>query len=171
MHPERYWAIDGSIERDIPTGDMYVERGKAPWIAEMYGYSFGAAVAGVDHVVTQGVVMYPRDVLGKHTTPHIIHYGIDFSVGNRYTWNKMSFKKLVRGPVSAPHPPSRRAAHSGLRRAGCLAVPGPLLRRAAQTDLPPRQDRRQGARRLPRRPNLARQTVDILPGPLRWSTL
>ena len=138
MHPERYWATDRSIERDIPTGDMYVERGKAPWIAEMYGYSFGAAVAGVDHVVTKGVVMYPRDVFSVRNLPHIIHYGIDFTVGNRYSWNKMSFKQLVRGPVSAPHPPSRRAAHSGLRRAGCLAVPGPLLRRAAHTDLPQR---------------------------------
>ena len=138
MHPERYWATDRSIERDIPTGDMYVERGKAPWIAEMYGYSFGAAVAGVDHVVTKGVVMYPRDVFSARNPPHIIHYGIDFNVGNRYSWNKMSFKQLVRGPLYAPRPHQRRTAHSVLHRAGCLAVPGPLLRRAARTDLPQR---------------------------------
>jgi hypothetical protein len=37
--PQLYWAINGSIPRDIPTGDAYVQRGKAPWISEMSGYS------------------------------------------------------------------------------------------------------------------------------------
>ena len=101
--PHLYWAINGSIPHDIPTGDAYVARGKAPWISEMcgyssatpsdsptltralalaltltltlalaftltltlalaltpsptrYGYSFGAATAGVQHVMTHGV--------------------------------------------------------------------------------------------------------------------
>ena len=35
---------------------------QAPWIAEMYGYSFGAAEVGVAHVITHGVVAYPSEV-------------------------------------------------------------------------------------------------------------
>ena len=90
--PELYWSINGSIPRDIPTGDAYVARGKAPWISEMYGYSFGAATAGVQHVVTHDVVQYPRDSGGS--LPYILHYGIDFDIGESYNWNKMVYKKL-----------------------------------------------------------------------------
>ena len=37
LHPELYWSMDGSIPRNIPSGDAYVKFGKAPWISEMYG--------------------------------------------------------------------------------------------------------------------------------------
>ena len=91
--PEKYWAINGSIPKSIPTGDAYVEFGKAPWISEMYGYSFGAAMAGVEHVVTRGVVKYPSEMNNAHD-PSILHYGIDFTIGPGYNWNKMSYQKL-----------------------------------------------------------------------------
>jgi peptidyl serine alpha-galactosyltransferase len=82
--PHLYWSINGSIPNDIPTGDAYVKRGKAPWISEMYGYAFGAATAGVSHVITHGVVRYPSEV-GKfgdvEGAPYILHYGIDFNLG------------------------------------------------------------------------------------------
>ena len=92
--PERYWRINGSIPADIPTGDAYVKFGKAPWIAEMYGYAFGAAEAGVEHVITHGVVRYPGEVSNYGEQPHILHYGIDFTILPDYNWNKMSYQKL-----------------------------------------------------------------------------
>jgi|EP00966_Prymnesium_polylepis_P101318 hypothetical protein len=38
-----YWNMNGSIPKNIPTGDDYVKFGEAPWISEMYGYMFAAA--------------------------------------------------------------------------------------------------------------------------------
>ena len=76
LEPERYWSINNSIPANIPTGDAYVKFGKAPWISEMYGYAFGAAEAGVDHVITHGVVRYPGEVSNFGAEPHILHYGI-----------------------------------------------------------------------------------------------
>jgi hypothetical protein len=94
--PERYWAINGSISRDIPTGDAYVKFGQAPWISEMYGYAFGAAEAGVEHVITHGVVRYPGEVADTASAqaPYILHYGIDFTIDATYNWNKMVYKSF-----------------------------------------------------------------------------
>ena len=43
-------------------------------------------------MITHGVVQYPRDSGGK--LPYILHYGIDFNIGDSYNWNKMVYKKL-----------------------------------------------------------------------------
>lgn len=94
LEPERYWSINGSIPRNIPTGDAYVKFGKAPWISEMYGYAFGAAEAGVEHVITHGIVKYPGEVSNFGSEPYILHYGIDFTLAPDYNWNKMSYQKL-----------------------------------------------------------------------------
>ena len=42
--------------------------------------------------MTHGVVQYPRDTGGS--LPYILHYGIDFDIGDNYNWNKMVYKKL-----------------------------------------------------------------------------
>lgn len=79
QHPERYWAIPGrsNLTRSIPTGDAYVSFGGVPWIAEMYGYVLAAAEAGVDHVLTDGVVVYSDDAMAPgRVEPSIIHYGL-----------------------------------------------------------------------------------------------
>ena len=42
------------------TGDVFATQpGQRPWIAEMYGYSFGAAAAGVWHDVDFSAQLYP----------------------------------------------------------------------------------------------------------------
>ena len=92
--PERYWRINGSIPHDIATGDSYVKHGHAPWISEMYGYAFGAAVAGVDHRITHGIVRYPGE-LRRGDRPYILHYGIDFTIDRTYNWNKVWPSALV----------------------------------------------------------------------------
>ena len=61
----------------------------------MYGYAFGAAEAGVDHVITHGVVKYPGEVSGvEREPPYIFHYGIDFTIDATYNWNKMVYKRF-----------------------------------------------------------------------------
>lgn len=42
------------------TGDVYSKKpGDKPWISEMYGYSFGAAKAGVWHKYDEESMLYP----------------------------------------------------------------------------------------------------------------
>mgnify|MGYP001810787274 CR=1 FL=1 len=42
------------------TGDVYAKKpGDKPWISEMYGYSFGAAKAGVRHRSEVESMLYP----------------------------------------------------------------------------------------------------------------
>lgn len=93
-NPQKYWSINGSLPHNISTGDNYVKYGEAPWISEMYGYSFGAARSKVEHVVTHGMVVYPYQMDETDPAPHIIHYGIDFNINTDYNFNKMNFKKL-----------------------------------------------------------------------------
>ena len=90
-NPHLYWDINGSGV-NISTGDKYVEFGKPPWISEMYGYSFAAADAHVNHTVTRNVVVYPRH-MNEHMQPKILHYGVDFEVDG-ISFNKMSLNKF-----------------------------------------------------------------------------
>ncbi|KAG7575541.1 hypothetical protein ISN45_Aa03g000360 [Arabidopsis thaliana x Arabidopsis arenosa] len=66
------------------TGDIY---GKG-WISEMYGYSFGAAEAGLKHKINDDLMIYPGYVPREGVEPILMHYGLPFSIGN---W---SFTKL-----------------------------------------------------------------------------
>ncbi len=43
------------------TNDLLVEPGGRPWIAEMYGFSFGAASVGVSFHWNRTAMIYPRD--------------------------------------------------------------------------------------------------------------
>ena len=57
-NPQLYWNINGSIPKNIPTGDAYVKYGEAPWISEMYGYVFSAAEHQIDTKLLRGLVEY-----------------------------------------------------------------------------------------------------------------
>ena len=44
------------------SGDSYTPHpGDRPWIAEMYGYSYGAAKAGIAHEWLDDALLYPGD--------------------------------------------------------------------------------------------------------------
>ena len=44
------------------SGDSYTPHpGDRPWIAEMYGYSYGAAKAGIAHEWVENALLYPGD--------------------------------------------------------------------------------------------------------------
>lgn len=113
LNPQKYWSIKDpatgalSIPRDIKTGDVYAAHGEAPWIAEMYGYVFAAAEAGVRHVLTRGLVVYPGDGGGEGAS--IIHYGLPCSVGNvhldKKDWN--SFDVFACSGKTLGMPPMR----------------------------------------------------------------
>ncbi|KAA3455908.1 F28J7.5 protein isoform 1 [Gossypium australe] len=66
------------------TGDIY----GTGWISEMYGYSFGAAEAGLRHKINDNLMIYPGYSPQPGVEPILLHYGLPFSVGN---W---SFSKL-----------------------------------------------------------------------------
>ncbi|KAK8335267.1 hypothetical protein V6Z12_A09G042800 [Gossypium hirsutum] len=66
------------------TGDIY----GTGWISEMYGYSFGAAEAGLRHKINDNLMIYPGYTPQPGVEPILLHYGLPFSVGN---W---SFSKL-----------------------------------------------------------------------------
>ncbi|EIE18946.1 hypothetical protein COCSUDRAFT_68096 [Coccomyxa subellipsoidea C-169] len=74
------------------TGDMHaMEAGQKPWIAEMYGYVFGAAKANVWHnPVDYFQWIYP----GYFTSepPSVLHYGLLFEVkGHGFAFDKAWF--------------------------------------------------------------------------------
>ncbi|GJM92158.1 hypothetical protein PR202_ga08593 [Eleusine coracana subsp. coracana] len=60
------------------TGDIY----GMGWISEMYGYSFGAAEAGLRHKINDDIMIYPGYIPRPGIEPLILHYGLPFKVGN-----------------------------------------------------------------------------------------
>jgi len=90
--PQLYWNMNGSIPKNIPTGDDYVKFGEAPWISEMYGYMFAAAEQGIDTKLQHGIVQYadsPNAAMPS-AGPHIIHYGLHCHV-NDYHFTKYDY--------------------------------------------------------------------------------
>jgi len=72
------------------TGDAYVTaEHPRPWISEMYGFIFGAAVSGVSFNVMPSTQLYagmaPWDEASAD--PYIVHYGIKLAHG-KYEWDK-----------------------------------------------------------------------------------
>lgn len=67
------------------TGDVYASPDIPPWIAEMYGYSFGCSKAGVWHIADHTFQLYPGyAVLTEHwhSPPRVLHYGILWSIAS-----------------------------------------------------------------------------------------
>ncbi|KAI5056486.1 hypothetical protein GOP47_0028304 [Adiantum capillus-veneris] len=60
------------------TGDIYGHG----WISEMYGYSFGAAELKLRHRIRNDIMLYPGYTPMKEAEPRVLHYGLEFSVGN-----------------------------------------------------------------------------------------
>lgn len=102
--PQRYWNVDGHGQ-DVPTGDLYVERGRPPWISEMHGYAFAAAEAGIDHVITENAVMYPSFVRdASDDAPYLLHYGLPFTFeGHDYDWHKGMLSEVDINDCSGPY--------------------------------------------------------------------
>ncbi|CAA6668032.1 unnamed protein product [Spirodela intermedia] len=68
------------------TGDIY---GKG-WISEMYGYSFGAAEAGLRHKISESLMIYPGYTPLEGVEPILMHYGLAFQVGN-WSFSKIEY--------------------------------------------------------------------------------
>eukprot|EP00878_Enallax_costatus_P023272 GHUV01024743.1.p1 GENE.GHUV01024743.1~~GHUV01024743.1.p1 ORF type:complete len:564 (+),score=175.47 GHUV01024743.1:251-1942(+) len=67
------------------SGDTASKKGDRIWIAEMYGYSFGAAKSDVWHTWREDFMLYPSYTPGR--IPYIIHYGLIYHV-NSWTFDK-----------------------------------------------------------------------------------
>eukprot|EP00798_Chlamydomonas_sp_ICE-L_P023622 gene23622-9149_t len=63
------------------TGDQYVEKGGKAWISEMYGYAFACAKESVWHQWDLSVMHYPTYRPHFGSIPKLIHYGLEFKVG------------------------------------------------------------------------------------------
>ena len=92
-----HWLVYTEAVRTAPDGrkywfrlgDAYVtEDHPRPWISEMYGYSFGSAAAGVDHMVDHNLMLYPTYAPNPDFPPSILHYGLEFKVGPVYAFDK-----------------------------------------------------------------------------------
>lgn len=106
--PHRYWADAGNPEaaaRDLPTGDVYVARGSAPWISAMYGYSFAAAELRIRHLLPDDLMLYagshwiPEQA---HAPPMIVHYGLPI-LEQGHAYDKQWYRTL--DVLQRPCPP------------------------------------------------------------------
>ncbi|KZV15162.1 hypothetical protein F511_30248 [Dorcoceras hygrometricum] len=55
---------------------------EAGWISEMYGYAFGAAELNLRHVISNKIMLYPGYDPEPGVNYRVLHYGLDFRVGN-----------------------------------------------------------------------------------------
>lgn len=116
------------------TGDHYAREGERPWIAEMYGYSFGCSRAGVWHRVHTTAMLYPGYEVGlEHFQEpvRVLHYGILWEVGagSGYSFDKhwhYDFQALACPPwnlSSSPHS-AKRGLFAHPPRPSSLATTG-----------------------------------------------
>ncbi|MCO5601512.1 hypothetical protein L7F22_055633 [Adiantum nelumboides] len=70
------------------TGDIY----GVGWISEMYGYSFGAAELKLRHKIRSDIMLYPGYSPMKEVEPRVLHYGLEFSVGN-WSFDKANWRE------------------------------------------------------------------------------
>jgi len=84
LHPERYLASLGQVERDFyPGNSTATGQVKAPWVIEMYAYVMAASKLGLTHTVLTDAVAGPS--AGKAARPLVIHYTWSCSVTSRET--------------------------------------------------------------------------------------
>lgn len=67
------------------SGDTASKKGDRIWIAEMYGYSFGAAKSNVWHIWKEDFMLYPSYT--PNSIPYVLHYGLIYHVGG-WTFDK-----------------------------------------------------------------------------------
>ena len=112
-NPQLYWNINGSIPKNIPTGDAYVKYGEAPWISEMYGYVFSAAEHQIDTKLLRGLVEYTDSGSSEPwpAGPAIIHYGLHCHVGSyhftKYDYGDFDVNSCPRVFFRPPNAPKR----------------------------------------------------------------
>lgn len=69
------------------SGDTASAKGGRIWIAEMYGYTFGAAKANIWHRWGPDFMLYPGYTPGA-APPRTVHYGLQWSVGPKWSFDK-----------------------------------------------------------------------------------
>ena len=81
-----YWTEEVRKDPDSwgNTGDIFNNNGKSgpPWIAEMYGYVFACAEAGLVFTVSEDFMLYPGyEPPSPEPWPLVMHYGVTYSQG------------------------------------------------------------------------------------------
>ena len=81
--PETYYAesfLNWHVAQGVTEAQWATRRRQGLWQAEMYGYIFGAARAGVSHIVRRDTMLYPGYSPSGGALPAILHYGADYSL-------------------------------------------------------------------------------------------
>ena len=79
--PDAYFSesfLNWHVTEGVTETMWAVRRKQALWQAEMYGYIFGAAKAGVSHVIRRDTMLYPGYQPTFGLAPAILHYGADY---------------------------------------------------------------------------------------------
>jgi hypothetical protein len=86
--------------RDV--GGAAATPGGRPWLADVYGWAFAAAEAGLRHVAAAELVLYPGQPPSAGP-PRALHYGLRFAVGR--WWGGAAGRGGARRawPRAAPH--------------------------------------------------------------------
>jgi peptidyl serine alpha-galactosyltransferase len=69
------------------------EKKQAEWRCELYGYIFAASHLGIKHIISNDFLTYAGYNPIHQKVPSVIHYGIDFGVGE-YSFQKMKHTNL-----------------------------------------------------------------------------
>ena len=100
LNPGKYWHLPGdprSVSVDLPTGDAYAKRGQPPFVADMLGYAFAAAEAGLIHLERPEVMAYAGQAPPLALPPpKLLHYGmwcriVSPRLPTPWRFNKLSF--------------------------------------------------------------------------------
>ncbi|XP_002970675.2 peptidyl serine alpha-galactosyltransferase isoform X1 [Selaginella moellendorffii] len=105
------------------TGDQYAHG----WISEMYGYSFGAAEIELRHRIRDDIMLYPGYVPQEGSEPRVLHYGLEFSVGDwkfdKADWrNENMTSKCWRKFPEPPDPSTLTTSDRGERRRDEISI-------------------------------------------------
>ena len=94
--PDAYYAEsfkDWHVTEGVTPEQWKVRRRQGLWQAEMYGYIFGAARAGVSHIVRRDTMLYPGYAPTGGSLPTILHYGADYALDRLPNTPKGSFQQ------------------------------------------------------------------------------
>ena len=94
--PDAYYAEsfkDWHVTEGVTPEQWKVRRQQGLWQAEMYGYIFGAARAGVSHIVRRDTMLYPGYAPTGGSLPTILHYGADYALDRLPNTPKGSFQQ------------------------------------------------------------------------------
>ncbi|GLJ43050.1 hypothetical protein SUGI_0893680 [Cryptomeria japonica] len=97
------------------------------WISEMYGYAFGAAEINLRHRRRDDIMLYPGYIPLQGIEPRVLHYGLEFGVGNwkfdKADWREKDMTNVCwRQFPEPPNPSTLMSTDEGSLRRDKLSI-------------------------------------------------